>query len=109
MILEYRVSILSGVISRWANLRLRRELFSVFFVDVTDELLISLFREYGVCCMNVETNYEYPMPKFDSMGFAYCSSMGNSTTNLEIHNSNRFIKCLSDYMMEWRSHNYVKL
>lgn len=77
--------------------------------DVTDELLISLFREYGVCCMNMEANYDYPIPEFDSRGFVYCSSMGNSTTNLEIHNSNRFIKCLSDYMMEWRSHNYVKL
>lgn len=72
--------------------------------DVTDELLISLFREYGVRCNGIDTDYEYSMPIFDSFGMAHCSSMGNSTSNIEIHNSNRFIKCLSDYIIKWRNH-----
>lgn len=62
-------------------------------METEDDMLKELFRDYNVMCSNIEVECQNDFP---------LTRIVSSNATLTIHESRRFIKCLSDYMCDRR-------
>ena len=78
------------------------KLTNLQLMDSEDYLLKALFKEYNIGVTNVEVNHDYlaPMGRFGRN--CRCAVPTGSTANVEIKDSRRFIKCITDYMLDVR-------
>ena len=73
--------------------------------ETEDEMLKQLFKEFGVICLNIESEiecFERPMWHLDSRFPTPNPRECGSSHVLDMKDSRRFIKCLAEYMSDWR-------
>ena len=80
-------------------------------METEDDMLKQLFKDFDVMCSNIEVHQDITEPNWLYSRFGqHCLGrprIVGSEAMIEMKNSNRFIRCLSDYMSdlrkEWRN------
>ena len=67
----------------------------------THNLQEKLFKEFTVCCGNIDIENEIPMMPMSRMG-SVTPRVLNSHATVEFHNSGEFIYCLENYLIKQR-------
>lgn len=73
--------------------------------ETEDEMLKQLFRDYEVVCLNADTEtecFERPNWHLNDRFREPNPRIVSSSTTLDIRDSRRFIRCLCEYMSDWR-------
>lgn len=74
-------------------------------METEDDMLKQLFREFNVVCLSANTEtevFERPMWHLNSRFREPNPKICGSSTTLDIRDSRRFIRCICEYMSDWR-------